>query len=87
MGVQELDRPSHSPYLNPIEHLWDELERFSCDGRLEGNSFGHLSKIGGKSSQTYAGCHPCKRGTNIILICASGRSKSIPLGVRILLAI
>lgn len=27
MGVQELDWPAQSPDINPIEHMWDELER------------------------------------------------------------
>ena len=25
-GVEELDRPAQSPDINPVKHLWDELE-------------------------------------------------------------
>ena len=27
IGVEELDWPAQSPALNPIKHLWDDLER------------------------------------------------------------
>ena len=27
IGVEELDWPAQRPDLNPIEHIWDELER------------------------------------------------------------
>ena len=27
ISVEELDWPAQSPYLNPIENFWDELER------------------------------------------------------------
>ncbi|GFV17942.1 transposable element Tc1 transposase [Trichonephila clavipes] len=101
MGVQKLDWPSQSPDLNPIEHLWNELERRlrsqpNRPSSLQALTSAVMDAWKAISMVTYqklveslpkcAGCHPCKRETNIILICASGCSKSIQLGVRILLA-
>ncbi|GFY36718.1 QLQ domain-containing protein [Trichonephila clavipes] len=71
----------------PIEHLWDELERRlrsqpnrpSSRQALTSAVMDAWKKIPMvtyqklvESSQMCAGCHLCKRGTNIILICASG---------------
>ncbi|KAF8783444.1 hypothetical protein HNY73_013603 [Argiope bruennichi] len=92
MGIQKLDFPSQIPGLNPTEHLLDELERrlrsqpnrpsslqALTSALVDVNSYSNLSKTGGKSSQKCAVYHRCKRKTNAILICASVRSKSIPL--------
>ncbi|GFU24548.1 hypothetical protein TNCV_2264981 [Trichonephila clavipes] len=81
------------PNLYPIEHSWlcnidyvvnqiDHLHcHFSSDSRLEVNSYGHQSKTGRKSLQIYAGCHRCKKGTDIIFIYPSRLYESVPLGV------
>ncbi|KAK3507034.1 hypothetical protein QTP70_001219, partial [Hemibagrus guttatus] len=36
-GVEELDCPAQSPDLNPIEHLWDELEQGTASQAFSSN--------------------------------------------------
>ncbi|GFU52895.1 transposable element Tc1 transposase [Trichonephila clavipes] len=88
------------PDQNPIEHLWDELERGLRSQPNRPSSLQALTSavmdawmaIPMVTYQKLVESLPKrlssmqKRGTNIVLICASGRSKPIQVGVRILLA-
>ncbi|GFU67304.1 hypothetical protein TNCV_3556301 [Trichonephila clavipes] len=85
-----------------MEHLWDELERRLRIQPNRPSSLQALTsavmdawkaipmdiyqKLVESLPQRVQAVIYAKRGANIILICALGRSKSIPLGVRILLA-
>ena len=84
IGVEELDWPAQSPDLNPIEHLWDELERQlratpNCPISVhdltnvlvpEWKQIPHsnVPTSSGKPSQKSGGCYSSKGGTDSILI-------------------
>jgi hypothetical protein len=82
IGVEELDWPAQRPDLNPIAHLWDELDA-ECEpgGLITQNqcptSLMLLWLNGSKSpqqclkkkpSQKSGGCFSSKGGTNSILM-------------------
>ena len=41
-GVPLLDWPARSPDLNPIEHMWDELERGLCERAVQPTTLDEL---------------------------------------------
>ena len=77
IGVEELDWPAQSPDLNPIDHLWDELER-RLQARptrptsvpdltnalvAEASPCSNVPTSSGKPSQKSGGCYSSKVGT------------------------
>ena len=81
--VEELDWPAQSPDLNPIEHLWEELEcrlrarhhRPTSVPDFTNALLAEWKQVptavptsSGTPSQKIGGCYSSKGGTNTILI-------------------